>query len=147
MEFLRNTFGVLLGLTVALVIITLGIRLNPEWVTYKQLAPFSHWDTLLRTVEHKPFFFVALLFSSGVASTVGGIVAALIVKHAKVAYALLIGFILLFVALLDIIVYPYHPTFYKITIFLVFFPFAWVGGKFVEIFFDRKKRYYDKNGK
>lgn len=140
MEFLRNTFGVLVGLTVATLIITLGIRLNPSWINYSEFAPFKHWESLLKSVQNKPYFFVALLISSGIGSTVGGVVTAIIVKYAKVAYAILIGFILLFVAMLDIIIFPYHPTFYKLTIFLIFFPFSWIGGKIVEVIYERKKK-------
>ena len=91
-------------------------------------------------METKPYFVVALLISSGIAATVGGVVTAIIVKYAKVAYAILIGFILLFIAMLDIIIFPYHPTFYKILIFLTFFHFAWMGGKITEVIYERKKR-------
>ena len=133
MNFLRNTFAVIIGLAVAALIITLGIRLNSSWITYEDFTPFKRWETLLKSVEHKPYFFVALLISSGIAATVGGVVTAIVVKYAKVAYAILIGFILLFIAMLDIIIFPYHPTFYKIIIFLTFFPFAWIGGKITEV--------------
>ncbi|AZB20998.1 hypothetical protein EG338_01975 [Kaistella haifensis] len=140
MNFLRNTFAVIIGLAVAALIITLGIRLNSSWITYEDFTPFKRWETLLKSVEHKPYFFVALLISSGIAATVGGVVTAIVVKYAKVAYAILIGFILLFIAMLDIIIFPYHPTFYKILIFLTFFPFAWIGGKITEVIYERKKK-------
>ena len=140
MNFLRNTFAVIIGLAVAALIITLGIRLNSSWITYEDFTPFKRWETLLKSVEHKPYFFVALLISSGIAATVGGVVTAIVVKYAKVAYAILIGFILLFIAMLDIIVFPYHPTFYKILIFLTYFPFAWMGGKITEFIYERKKK-------
>ena len=140
MNFLRNTFAVIIGLAVAALIITLGIKLNSSWITYEDFTPFKRWETLLKSVEHKPYFFVALLISSGIAATVGGVVTAIMVKYAKVAYAILIGFILLFIAMLDIIVFPYHPTFYKILIFLTFFPFAWMGGKITEVIYERKKK-------
>ncbi len=140
MNFLRNTFAVLTGLAVAGLLISLGIRLNSSWITYEEFAPFQRWESLLKSMEHKPYFFVALLISSGIAATVGGVVTAIIVKYAKVAYAILIGFILLFMAMLDIIIFPYHPTFYKILIFLTFFPFAWIGGKITEVIYLRKKR-------
>lgn len=140
MNFLRNTFAVIIGLAVAALIITLGIRLNSSWITYEDFTPFQRWETLLKSVEHKPYFFVALLISSGIAATVGGVVTAIVVKYAKVAYAILIGFILLFIAMLDIIIFPYHPTFYKILIFLTFFPFAWMGGKITEVIYERKKK-------
>jgi predicted MFS family arabinose efflux permease len=140
MNFLRNTFAVLVGLAVAGILISLGVRLNSSWITYQEYAPFKHWKSLLQSMEHKPYFFVALLISSGIGATVGGVVTAILVKYAKVAYAILIGFILLFIAMLDIIIYPYHPTFYKILIFLTFFPCAWMGGKITEIIYKRKKR-------
>ncbi|KIA82783.1 hypothetical protein OA84_04110 [Kaistella solincola] len=140
MNFLRNTFAVLTGLAVAGLLISIGIRLNSAWITYDEFAPFQHWKSLLEKMEHKPYFFVALLISSGIAATVGGVVTAIIVKYAKVAYAILIGFILLFMAMLDIIIFPYHPTFYKILIFLTFFPFSWIGGKITEVIYNRKKR-------
>ena len=140
MNFLRNTFAVIIGLAVAALIITLGIKLNSSWITYEDFTPSKRWETLLKSVEHKPYFFVALLISSGIAATVGGVVTAIVVKYAKVAYAILIGFILLFIAMLDIIVFPYHPTFYTILIFLTFFPFAWMGGKITEVIYERKKK-------
>jgi hypothetical protein len=140
MNFLRNTLAVFIGLTVAALIISLGVRLNSAWIVYDQLAPFKHWEQLLISMQRKPYFFAALLISSGIAATVGGVVTAMIVKYAKVAYAILIGFILLFIAMLDIIIFPYHPTFYKILIFLTFFPFSWIGGKITEIIYKRNKR-------
>ena len=140
MNFLRNTFAVILGLTVAALLITIGIRINSSWITYEGFSAFEKWESVLKSVEHKPYFFVALLISSGIAATVGGVVTAIIVKYAKVAYAILIGFILLFIAMLDIIIFPYHPTFYKILIFLPFFPFSWIGGKIIEVIYERKKR-------
>lgn len=140
MNFLRNTLAVVVGLSVAALIITLGVRLNPSWITYDHFAPFKNWERLLISVRNKPYFFIALLFSSGIAATVGGVTAAVIVKYAKVAYAILIGFILLFIAMLDVIIFPYHPTFYKILIFVTFFPFAWVGGKITEVLYKRKQK-------
>lgn len=140
MNFLRNTFGVLVGLAVAAVIISLGVRINPDWITYERLTPFQNWKNFLQHLKNDDTFFIYLLFLSGISSTIGGVVAAIIVKYAKVAYAILIGFIQLFVALLDVIVYPYHPTFYKIGIFLTFFPFAWMGGKITEVIYERKRK-------
>ena len=140
MNFFRNTLGVLAGLTVAALIITLGIKIDSSWITYDEFAPFEHWETLLRSVHKKDSFFIALLFFGGLGVTFGGVVTAMIVKYAKVAYAILIGFIMLFIAMLDIIIYPYHPVFYKISIFLVFFPFSWIGGKITEVIYERRKK-------
>ncbi|SHK04795.1 hypothetical protein [Epilithonimonas mollis] len=140
MNFLRNTIGVLAGLAVAAVIITFGIKIDSDWITYKEFAPFEHWEKLLQSVEKKDSFFVALLFFGGLGVTFGGVVTAMIVKYAKVAYAILIGFIMLFIAMLDVIIYPYHPVFYKISIFLIFFPFSWIGGKITEVIYERRKK-------
>lgn len=140
MNFLRNTFAVLVGLTITGLIITLGIRAFPRWITFDAFAPFEQWQRFLASLQNDSAFFGFLLFISGLGTTVGGVVTALIVKYAKVAYAILIGFIMLFIAMLDVIIFPYHPTFYKISIFLVFFPFSWIGGKIVEVIYERKKK-------
>ena len=140
MGFLRNTFAVLLGLAVAMFVIAAGLRLNSVWVTYSGISPYENWGRLLEEMYHDKAFFVALLISTGIASIIGGVTTAIVVKQAKVAYAMLIGFILLFMAVLDIIIFPYHPTFYQVGIFLTFFPFSWIGGKIVEIFFSEKKK-------
>lgn len=140
MNILRNTFGVLVGLAVAGLIISLGVRIKPEWVTYERFSPFQSWEKFLWTRRHDDGFFVYLLFLSGISSTIGGVVTAIIVKYAKVAYAILIGFIQLFIAVLDIIFFPYHPTFYKISIFLTFFPFAWIGGKITDLIYNHRAK-------
>lgn len=140
MDFLRNTLGVLVGLAVSGLIITFGIRLNPEWITYEHFSPFQQWGRFLKSMEGREDFFAVLLVLSGISATVGGVATAIIVKYAKVAYAILIGFILLFLAMLDVIIFPYHPTFYKLCIFLTFFPFSWVGGKITEVIYERKKK-------
>lgn len=140
MDFLRNTLGVLVGLAVSGLIITFGIRLNSEWITYEHFSPFQQWGRFLKSMEGREDFFAVLLVLSGISATVGGVVTAIIVKYAKVAYAILIGFILLFLAMLDVIIFPYHPTFYKLCIFLTFFPFSWVGGKITEVIYERKKK-------
>lgn len=138
MNFLRNTFAVFTGLFVAIVIITIGLKISSDWGT--DLTPFAQWQNLLKENRNNTWFFITLLISSGVASTIGGVITAILVKYAKVAYSMLIGFILLFLAVLDIIVFSPHPTFYQVGIFLTFFPFSWVGGKIIEVFFDSKKK-------
>jgi len=139
-SFLRNTFAVLLGLSVVALVITLGIRLNSSWITYKEFSPIANWGHLLESVEGEDYFFVALLVSSGIGSMLGGIITAVIVKYAKVAYALLIGFIHLFISMLDVIYFPYHPMFYKISILIILFPFSWIGGRVVEFIYEREKK-------
>lgn len=140
MNFIRNTVAVIVGLGIAGLIITLGIRMFPQWVTFQAFAPFEHWQKFLQSMQKDGAFFGFLLFISGLGTTVGGVATAIIVKYAKVAYAILIGFIMLFIAMLDVIIFPYHPTFYKVSIFLTFFPFSWIGGKIVEVIYERKKK-------
>ena len=106
MNFLRNTLGIIVGLGVAALVISLGIRLNPEWVTYDHFTPFQNWERFLESRQNDNRFFAFLLVITGVASSIGGVATAIIVKYAKVAYAILIGFILLFITMLDIIVFP-----------------------------------------
>lgn len=129
-----------MGLAVAGLIISVGIRINPDWMTYEKFSPFQNWEKFLFSMRNNTAFWVFLLFLSGIGASVGGVATAMIVKYAKVAYAILIGFILLFCAMLDIIIFPYHPTFYKISIFLTFFPFAWLGGKITEVIYERNRK-------
>ncbi|WP_277111694.1 hypothetical protein [Chryseobacterium taklimakanense] len=140
MNFLRNTLGIIVGLAVAGLIISVGVRINPDWMTYEKFSPFQNWEKFLFSMRNNTAFWVFLLFLSGIGASVGGVATAMIVKYAKVAYAILIGFILLFCAMLDIIIFPYHPTFYKISIFLTFFPFAWLGGKITEVIYERNRK-------
>lgn len=129
-----------MGLAVAGLIISVGVRINPDWMTYEKFSPFQNWEKFLFSMRNNTAFWVFLLFLSGIGASVGGVATAMIVKYAKVAYAILIGFILLFCAMLDIIIFPYHPTFYKISIFLTFFPFAWLGGKITEVIYERNRK-------
>jgi predicted MFS family arabinose efflux permease len=142
MNFLRNTFAIIIGLAIVAFTVTIGIRLVPEWRTFDGYSPFEHWNKFLKSMNGNSSFFGFLLFVSGLGTTIAGIATAIIVKYAKVAYAILIGFIMLFVAMLDVIIFPHHPTFYKISIFLIYFPFSWIGGKIVEIYFNKKKKKY-----
>ncbi|NLN33355.1 MAG: hypothetical protein GX159_07145 [Flavobacteriaceae bacterium] len=130
---LRNFFAVLLGLAVAMAIITFGITLNDNWIEYDYSRfPYEHWNRVIkyaaRTPEIRDEFFLALLFSNGVGAIFGGLVTAIIVPKAKKAYAVFVGFILFLIALGDVIFTAYHPTWYEISILPVLFFFSWLGG-------------------
>ena len=144
MNFLRNTFAILVGLAIAGLVISFGVRINADWVTYEKFSPFQKWEQFLISVKDDDGFYIYLLFLTGLATTLGGVASAIIVKYAKVAYAILIGFVMLFIAMLDIIIFPYHPTFYKICIFLTLFPFSWIGGKIVEVIYKRRNKRLQK---
>ncbi len=131
MSIVRNTIGVFVGLIVALLVVTVAINLDPNWIEYDGNFVYRHWQRVVKNARDE--FFIALLVSGGIGSMVGGVVTALIVKEAKTAYAMLIGFILFIVAVVDIIFTTDHPTFYEIGIFLVFFPASWIGGKIVDL--------------
>ena len=85
MNFIRNTIAVLVGLAVAALIISLGVRLNSSWITYDEYAPFGHWEQLLQAMKNKPYFYVALLISSGIAATVGGVIAKNVAEGSEMA--------------------------------------------------------------
>lgn len=144
MNFLRNTFAILVGLAIAGLVISFGVRINADWITYEKFSPFQKWEQFLISVKDDDGFYIYLLFLTGLATTLGGVASAIIVKYAKVAYAILIGFVMLFIAMLDIIIFPYHPTFYKICIFLTLFPFSWIGGKIVEVIYKRRNKRLQK---
>ncbi|MBF0596529.1 hypothetical protein [Faecalibacter rhinopitheci] len=146
---LRNIIGVITGLIVVYLIVNLGITLNAERLGWTDEKVFPEWRHIIKYFtkgDGKQFeidFFGLMLLSSGIAALCGGIVTAIIVRKAKQAYSMLIGFILLLVAFGDIIFTPYHPTWYEIAICPVLFLFSWIGGLIIDIiykkFFRKKK--------
>ncbi len=146
---LRNTISVLLGLAVVYLIINLGITLNAERLGWTDEEVFPEWRHILKYFSrgdgknYRLDFFGLMLLISGIAALCGGVVTAILVRRAKQAYAMLIGFILLLVALGDITFTPFHPTWYEILICPVLFTFSWIGGLIIDIiykkFFKRKK--------
>ncbi len=137
-DILRNSFGVIIGLAVALALIMLGITLNKNWIEYDYIHfPYEHWNRVIkhaaRSEEVRNEFFAALLFSCGIGAMIGGLVTAIIVKNAKKAYAVFVGFILFIGALADIIFTPEHPTWYELSILPVFFFFSWLGGLLTDL--------------
>ena len=132
----RNLLAVLAGLLVSAILIMLIIRIDSNWIKYDfGTLPYKHWQRVISTARVE--FFWALLAAGGVSSIIGGIVTALIVKRAKQAYAIFIGFLLFLIAVSDIIINKNHPTFYEIGIFFVFFPFSWFGGKLVDWIYQK----------
>lgn len=139
----RNTLAVLAGFGVAAFLIVIGLTFNKLWfeeLDYINLAQretiFIYWRDVLRVAPTA--FFVAMLVSGGIASLVGGIVTALLVPRARTAYAMIIGFILFIIAILDIIIFKGHPTWYQIALFFIYFPFSWLGGEIIE-YLKKKK--------
>ncbi|HUH36239.1 MAG TPA: hypothetical protein VL022_10440 [Moheibacter sp.] len=142
--FLRNTFAVLLGLAIAMVIITLGISLNQNWIEYDYSRfPYEHWNRVIkyaaRTPEVRDHFFIALLFSCGVGAIFGGLTTAALVKRAKKAYAAFVGFLLFIIAYLDVIFTAHHPTWYEVSILPVLFFFSWLGGLLTDLMAKKLK--------
>lgn len=138
----RNTIGILLGLLVSMIIIIIGVTLNSEWIRYEgiydPLFPFRCWQQLVK--DASMWFFVALLVSGGISTILGGIVTAIVVKQAKTAYAILLGFILYLMGLLDSWITPGHPMWYNIIILFILFPFSWMSGKIVDYIFNKFRK-------
>lgn len=133
---LRNSIGVIVGLVVALVLIMFGIMLKSNWSPYDYITIYEHWNRVIKQAakgSYREEFFIALLFFEGLGAMVGGFITALIVKKAKRAYAVLVGFILFIIAFLDICFTAYHPTWYEILLLPVLFFFSWLGGLVTEI--------------
>lgn len=146
---LRNTISVISGLVIVYLIINLGLTINADRLGWTDQKVFPEWRHIIKYFsrgEGKKYeveFFGFMLLASGIAALFGGILTAILVRRAKQAYAMLIGFILLLVALGDIIFTPNHPTWYEVAICPVLFLFSWVGGLIIDIiykkFFKRKK--------
>lgn len=142
-NFLRNTLAVIFGLLVVYLIINSAITLNAHRLGWDDEAVFPEWRHIIKHFsrgEGKQFevdFFGMMLLASGISALCGGIVTALIVKRAKQAYSMLIGFILLIVAFGDVVITPYHPTWYEILICPVLFLFSWIGGLIIDIIYKK----------
>jgi hypothetical protein len=53
MNFIRNTIAVLVGLGIAGLIITLGIRVFPQWITFEAIMHFSDFCCLFQGWEQR----------------------------------------------------------------------------------------------
>jgi hypothetical protein len=137
-DVLRNSIGVIMGLLVALVIIMVGITLDKNWIEYDYIKfPYEHWNRVIkhaaRSEDVRNEFFAMLLLSCGIGAMIGGLITAIIVRKAKKAYAVFVGFILFLGALADVIFTPGHPTWYELSIMPVFFFFSWLGGLLTDV--------------
>lgn len=141
---LRNTLAVICGLAVALVFMTFAITYvatSYGWDVDGLI--FDEWRHVLKhfarlsEANQERGFFWSLLISSGIGAMIGGTIAAILVKRAKLAYAMLIGFILLIIGMLDIIFTPYHPFWYELALLPILFFFSWLGGKVVVIIYKK----------
>lgn len=135
--WIKNSLAVLAGLAVALTIILLAITANKVWFDEletielaKKADVFVYWQDVLRQAPDN--FFIALLVSCGIGAMIGGVTTAFLVKKARQAYAIMVGALLFTGAILDIFMFK-HPTWYQISLILIFFPCAWMGGKLVDI--------------
>ncbi|MXV38123.1 hypothetical protein GO491_05450 [Flavobacteriaceae bacterium Ap0902] len=140
--WVRNTLSVLAGLAVALTIILLAITANKAWfdeLGHIELARkadvFIYWQSVLKQAPDN--FFIALLISCGIGAMIGGVTTAFLVKKARQAYAILVGALLFSGAVIDIFIFK-HPTWYQISLILIFFPCAWLGGKIVDVLIQNK---------
>ncbi|MDG4951038.1 hypothetical protein NLM59_08880 [Weeksellaceae bacterium KMM 9724] len=147
--WVRNTLAILAGLAVAMTLIMLAITANKVWfdeldniVLSQKGDVFYYWQRVIKQAPTN--FFIALLVSCGVGATIGGVVTAYLVENARQAYALFLGLILFLMAVADIIIFTDHPTWYEIGLFIIFFPFSWLGGKIVDELMKNKLMPNDK---
>ena len=139
---LRNTIAVIIGLIIIFLIIQFGLLYNPNRLGWDDKV-FPEWRHIIKFFshgegkKHEVQFFGSMLAISGIAALIGGVITALIVRRAKQAYTMFVGFILLIVALGDVLITPYHPTWYEIAICPVLFFSSWIGGLFVDLIYKK----------
>lgn len=123
----------------AFLIITVGITIKKTYF-FPELDKafvenwtliYENWSFVIQNASDK--FFAFLLVSCSLGSVVGGITAAMIVKRAKVAYAVFIGFLLTFISWIDIFFAEGHPLWYISLLNIVLFSFSWLGGKITSL--------------
>ena len=139
---LRNTIAVIIGLIIIFLIIQFGLLYNANRLGWDDKV-FPEWRHIIKFFshgegkKHEVQFFGSMLAISGIAALIGGVITALIVRRAKQAYTMFVGFILLIVALGDVLITPYHPTWYEIAICPVLFLSSWIGGLFVDLIYKK----------
>ena len=139
---LRNTIAVIIGLIIIFLIIQFGLLYNANRLGWDDKV-FPEWRHIIKFFshgegkKHEVQFFGSMLAISGIAALIGGVITALIVRRAKQAYTMFVGFILLIVALGDVLITPYHPTWYEIAICPVLFFSSWIGGLFVYLIYKK----------
>ena len=144
---LRNTIAVIIGLIIIFLIIQFGLLYNANRLGWDDKV-FPEWRHIIKFFshgekkKHEVQFFGSMLAISGIAALIGGVITALIVRRAKQAYTMFVGFILLIVALGDVLITPYHPTWYEIAICPVLFFSSWIGGLFVDLIY---KKFFKKS--
>ncbi|WP_313578965.1 hypothetical protein [Chishuiella sp.] len=141
-HILRNTIAVIIGLVIIYVIIQFGLVFNANRLGWDEKV-FPEWRHIIKYFsngigkKHEVQFFGSMLVISGFAALVGGIITATIVKRAKQAYTMFVGFIVFLVALGDILITPNHPTWYEISICPVLFFSSWIGGLIVDLIYKK----------
>jgi len=139
---LRNTIAVIVGLVIIYAIIQFGLIYNANRLQWDDKI-FPEWRHVIKYFsqgEGKKYevqFFGSMLAISGIAALVGGVITALVVKRAKQAYTMFVGFIVFIVALGDVLFTPYHPTWYEIAICPVLFFSSWIGGLIVDLIYKK----------
>ena len=94
---LRNTIAVIVGLAVIYAIIQFGLIYNADRLGWDDKV-FPEWRHIIKYFSHqegKKFevqFFGSMLAISGIAALVGGVITALIVRRAKQAYTMFVGY-------------------------------------------------------
>ncbi len=136
-----NTIAVIVGLAVTYTVVHFGMIVNAHQLGWDQQV-FPEWRYVIKHFSRAPHqiklqFFSLMLITSGLAALLGGITTAILVKRAKQAYAMFIGFILLLIAFGDIVFTPYHPTWYEVAICPVLFLFSWIGGLLVDLIYKK----------
>lgn len=129
LKFIAATF---IGLTVAIVLIfvleTFGHSIYPP----PQGVDLTDKDVLAEMIKNAPIGALLIVVAAYfVGSFVGGLIAQLINRHAKLIDALVVGFILMIFGIFNLTSIP-HPLWMVVLGILVFIPGAYIGGKLVK---------------
>lgn len=131
----RNMLSISTGILISIVEILYAIKLVKKCFSEIKFLPLKKFKYIL--TEAPTEFFIILIFFYAFSALSGGITTAFFARNAKKAYAILTGFILFFIALFHMFLYPF-PLWFKIVILPIFFPLSYIGGNFIELL-QRKK--------
>lgn len=130
----RNLISILIGLLTVTIKTIYFINIEKKWFKEIQSIPINKIKVIFFKAPNK-FFFI-LIFLYFVSLITGSIITFFLVKNAKIAYSILVGYISFFLFLIYIIYYNF-PIWFKIIFIPIHFMFPCLIGNFIEIF--RKK--------
>lgn len=128
---LRNILGVVAGVLVGAVVIFAVQFAGHQIYPVAGSLDMNDKEAMAAFMASLPVGALLIVIAAYAAgSFVGGGLAALICRGARIRHALVVGVVLLLSGVMNLVAIP-HPVWFSILTVLVFLPAAWLGGRMV----------------